>query len=270
MPFDPNVRLDQFTKDIEVLEKEFIKSISALVKNARRSRVEDFSLFLTQYDFWNVLIEQGYEGKVKQFLNDWDLQVIQLMKLAKNMDAEMVAQVTVNDLQTLKNIEYDKLLRRGQDYAGDVRGELLKQLMNGASMDQISKNVLPQIQEKMVFYPSWFNSMLNTAYSEYNAVALGKLTDDIPGIRFRLMGPVDTHTRKQCFHAMSIMNSEENANGFTKAEINNGVLGTYKFKNKNGITGLKIYDFKDRGGFNCRHYFEVVTESITNTIEVIQ
>ena len=122
MPFDPNVRLDQFTKDIEVLEKEFIKSISTLVKNARRSRVEDFSLFLTQYDFWNVLIEQGYEGKVKQFLNDWDLQVIQLMKLAKNMDAEMVAQVTVNDLQTLKNIEYDKLLRRGQDFSGDVRG----------------------------------------------------------------------------------------------------------------------------------------------------
>ena len=266
MPFDPNVRLDQFYKEIATLEKEFIASVTALARNPR-ARVEDFSLFLTQYDFFNVLIEQGYEGKVKQFLKEWDLQVLQLLKLSDNMQAELVAQVNVADLQTVKDLEMKRLLRRGQDYSDEVRTELLKQLLTGADMKTIRDRVLPNIQREMPFYPSWFNAMLNTSYSEYNAVALQTLTEDIPGLRYVLRGPTDGHTRPACKHAMRI--SKDNPEGFTLEQINKeAVYGTYKFKTKEGKVIQQIYDFKQRGGFNCRHFFEVAPESITGGVEV--
>lgn len=266
MPFDPNIRLDAFYKEIAVLENEYIKSIQTLIRRGK-ARQEDFSLFLTQYDFFNILIEQGYEGKVKQFLSDWDVQVAQLLKLSNNMQAELVARVDVSDLQVVKDLELKRLLRRGEDYSDGVRMELLKQLMTGADMKTIRDRVLPDIQKKMKFYPSWFNSMLNTSYSEYNAVALQSLTKDLPGVRYTMKGPFDGHTRKQCKHALQI--AKDNPDGFTIEEINAGAFGTYKFKTKEGKVIEQVYDLKTRGGFNCRHYPEVVEGSIDSQIEVL-
>jgi len=167
----------------------------------------------------------------------------------------LVARVNIADLQTLKDLELGRLLRRGQDYAGEVRSELLKQLLTGADMETIRNRVLPDIQKEMKFLPSWFNAMLNTSYSEYMSTGLQKLTEDIPGVRYVLQGPNDPHTRKQCKHALQIM--KNNPDGFTLQEIKDGALGTYKTKD-----GIVIYGFKNRGGYNCRHWLEVVSESI--------
>jgi len=254
MPFDPNIRLDQFYKEIETLEKEFISFVKKL-SGKTPSKVE-LTTFLTQFDFFNVLSEQGYTGKVQQFVSDWDSQILRLLNLADVRGAEMVARVNIADLQTLKDLELGRLLRRGQDYAGEVRGELLKQLLTGADMETIRNRVLPAIQSEMKFYPSWFNAMLNTSYSEYMSTGLQKLTEDIPGVRYVLQGPNDPHTRKQCKHALQIM--KNNPEGFTLQEIKDGALGTYKTKD-----GIVIYGFKNRGGYNCRHWLEVVSESIT-------
>jgi len=257
MAFDPNIRLDQFYKEIETLETEFISFVRNLTRKTA-SPVE-LTTFLTQYDFFNALREQGYEGKATQFMQSWDSQILRLLNLADVRGAEMVARVNIADLQTLKDLELGRLLRRGQDYAGEVRGELLKQLLTGADMETIRNRVLPDIQKEMKFLPSWFNAMLNTSYSEYMSTGLQKLTEDIPGVRYVLQGPNDPHTRKQCKHALQTM--KQNPEGFTLQEIKDGALGTYKTKD-----GIVIYGFKNRGGYNCRHWLEVVSESITGDL----
>jgi len=259
MPFDPNVRLDAYYKEIEVLEAEFVKNIQKLVSKPNLSQL-DLSQFLTQYDFFTMLKDMGYQGKATAFMNDWNAQILQLLNLSNIKQAELVAQVDITSLETVRRLELDKLLRRGQDYAGDVRAELLKSLMNGSDILTIQQEVLPKIQREMVFYPSWFNAMVNTAYSEYNATGLKMLTEPYPDVRFILRGPLDPHTRPACKHALTIM--KDYPEGLTAMQIDEqAILGTYKFKNKNGVTGQKIYTMKDRGGHNCRHFFEAVSGS---------
>ncbi len=256
MPFDPNARLDQYDAEIETLEKEFIANVKRLTQMPGL-KVKDLTLFLTQYDFFNTLTEMGYQGKATAFMNDWNPQILQLLNLSDAMNVEQVARVNISDLDTVRRLEFDRLLRRGRDYADEVRGELLKSLMNGSDILDIQKQVLPRIQQEMKFYPSWFNSMLNTAYSEYNAVGLKKLTEDLPQVRFILRGPLDPNNRKQCRHALTVM--KKYPEGLTAQQINEEkLLGAYKTKE-----GEQVYDMQKRGGFNCRHYFEAVPESFT-------
>lgn len=254
MPFDPNVRLDQYYGDIETLEKEFIQNIKRLTQT-KGLRVEELSVFLTQYDFFTMLKDQGYQGTATQFMNDWNPQILRLLDISTVKGAELVARVNIADLETVRQLELAKLLRRGQDYADEVRTELLKSLMGGSDILDIQNRVLPKIQETIKFTPAWFNAMLNTAYSEYNAVGLQKLTEGMPNVRFVLRGPLDIRTRKQCKHALTVM--KEYPEGLTAEQINKGkILGTYKTKE-----GEQVYDMKNRGGFNCRHYLEAVPES---------
>ncbi len=259
MPFDPNVRLEAYYAEIEALETQFIANVRKLTASPGLSQL-DLSRFLTQYDFFSMLREMGYEGKATAFMNDWNGQILRLLNLADATQAELVARVDITSLETVRRLELDKLLRRGQDYAGDVRSELLKALMTGADIPTIQKEVLPRIQAEMKFHPAWFNAMLNTAYSEYNATGLQMLTEPYPDVRFILRGPLDPHTRPACKHALTVM--KQYPEGLTAKQIDeDATLGTYKFKNQGGVAGQKIYTMKDRGGPNCRHYLEAVPGS---------
>ena len=256
MPFDPNARLDAYMAEIEALEAEFIKNVRKLTGTPGVSQA-DLSRFLTQYDFFSMLKEMGYEGKSTAFMNDWNGQILRLLNLADVNQAELVARVDISSLETVRRLELDKLLRRGQDYAGEVRTELLKALMTGADIPTIQKEVLPKIQAEMKFHPSWFNSMLNTAYSEYNATGLQMLTEPFPDARFILRGPLDPHTRPACKHALTVM--KQYPEGLTAKQIDEeGLLNSKDKKGK-----VFRYTMKDRGKFNCRHYFEVVPGSLT-------
>ncbi|MBW7889568.1 MAG: hypothetical protein H3C48_00760 [Chitinophagaceae bacterium] len=250
---DPNIRLDQYYADIQKIEEAFIANVKRLIA-AKNIELEELSEFLTQYDFFEMLEELGYTTKASEFIEDWDEKVVRLLNLSHIKGVEQVAKVKLSNLDFLRKVELDKILRRGRDYAGDVQSELMKALIGGRTFDDIREAVLPRIQKEMVFYPAWFNSALNTAYSEYNSLGLQTVMEDIPEARFILQGPFDARTRPACRHALEIQ--DEHPQGFTKAEINKGVLGKYKTKE-----GEQVYDMTKRGGFNCRHYFEANTDS---------
>jgi len=263
--YNPNIRLDAYYKEIEVFEQEFYTTLRRLM--GKRATNEELQRFLVQYDFYQLLVQQGYEGKASEFVRDFDQGIAGLMKLAGDRGQELFGKVNLEALDELKLLNLKGLLRRGQDFSEDVRRELLQQTFSGYSALQIRDNVLPKIQEQMKFHPSWFASMLNTSYSEYNSIALKHTTSALnQDVRYILRGPVDKVTRPQCKHALMMFDKEYSIagktyegrpGGFTMEEIEAGALGSYKVKG-----GTQIYDFEKRGGFNCRHYWEVVTDSI--------
>ena len=252
MPFDPNIRLDNYYKEIEIFEREFYANLNKLM--GKRATREELTVFLTQYDFYKMLVEQGYTGAATKFVSDYDIGIASMLSRVESLGLDRIAQVSFEQLDAMKQLELKALLRRGQDFSDDVRKQLLGQMFTGLSPLQIRDNVLPKIQEQTKFYPSWFASMLNTSYSEYQAVGLHNFTESFGNdIKFRLAGPMDKVTRKQCKHALQIFKNEY-PEGLTYEQIQSGAVGSYKTKD-----GIQIYDFVKRGGFNCRHYWEPIT-----------
>jgi hypothetical protein len=107
------------------------------------------------------------------------------------------------------------------------------------------REILPTIQAQVEFKPAWFETAISTSYFQFNSNAMKEIYSDTPEQKFRLDHPKDNRTRHQCLHAIEIM--ENNPDGFTVSEIDNGALGQYKFKNE-----MINYSFIIKGGFNCR------------------
>ena len=106
--YNPNIRLDAYYKEIEVFEQEFYTTLRRLM--GKRATNEELQRFLVQYDFYQLLVQQGYEGKASEFVRDFDQGIAGLMKLAGDRGQELFGKVNLEALDELKLLNLKGLL----------------------------------------------------------------------------------------------------------------------------------------------------------------
>ena len=143
---------------------------------------------------------------------------------------------SVRSLELLKELDTTTLLGKAQEFSTTLKSELLKGIIAGESSEIITERLqrtvttLTTAQTRLV---------VNDSFARFSNSAKFKAFEDLPETRYQYVGPNDGKTREAC---ANVLNNPQNAKGFTTAEIN----------------GLDGVGQADRGGFNCRHEWEVV------------
>lgn len=245
--------IETFLADLDSLSLQYIERIKQVF--ASGATETELAILVSETNFFREFLGNEFDGRLNKFFDEYDDELAKLIAEAQRRGVSNLNRTTLPQLQTLKDLELGSILRRADDYDSQLRSELLKQLITGKSSKEITDTLLPEIQKRVVFNPSWFGSMLNTSYQNYNAATTESLFEDEPETKWILTGPDDARTRQACRFALDLF-QEKYKDGLTIKEINSGKIPY--INSKGGVDTELKYNFINRGGFNCRHTWELV------------
>lgn len=244
--------IELFINDLDKLTLEYISRL----KQVFASGVNDVELaiLISETNFFQEFLGPEFDGRINKFLDEYDDEIAKLILQAQDKGLTGINRVNLSNLEALKELDLAKILRRAEDFDGEVRSELLRQIITGKSSKQITDSILPKIQSEMKFAPSWFASALNTSYQNYNATATETLFEDESEAKFYFDEPDDIRVRPACRYALDLFKGKYKA-GLTVKEVNAGAI---PYINAKGVIDpTQKYDFVSRGGFNCRHQWKL-------------
>lgn len=226
--------------ELKQLEERFL---SVLKQFDRLSQVEKIQL-AAQLDFFKELEDLGLTKIIGVLERDYAQTLSELGK----QKLGGISPTTYQDLEMLLELDADSILRRAQAYSSEFKSALIKGFVAGEDTETIRLRL-----GDIGLASNQTIAAINTARDEFNATALSKLFEDEPETRFKLSDfPLDDRTRCSC-RAVITHQPEE---GWTKEEIDNGAATKIALKYCPKFEGK--YGFVNRGGFNCRHVWEIV------------
>jgi hypothetical protein len=239
--------LNTFLSDLDSISLELIQTL----KDIDLTKLSDVELYklVNAIDFYQELNDLGYETKVTDFLKVYENDIVELINLASDRGLDKIGYAPIDQLETLKQLSGEEILRSGSLYSTQLKKNLLTQIIQGKQTKEYFNKFLNQINETVPFKPNWLTAAITTSYSEFNALATAKVFEDLPETRYKLVGPDDKVTREACHYVL--MNQPKE--GVTKEQID---AGYFPYVTKHGNSG--IYTFVKRGGYSCRHQFRVV------------
>ena len=147
--------------------------------------------------------------------------------------------IDVNTFQARKASEYHLSQILSATIFGNIAGEN-------------TNEIIKRIPSDIPFSKSQLVAEIDQNVSRYNSVVTAGIFDD-PNQKFRLEGVLDNRTRCEC---QAVLFNQPKS-GFTKKEIDLGVATMIvKDKCPKVKDESAKYTWLDRGGYNCRHYWE--------------
>ena len=244
--------VDYFLSDLQGIETQLYKDLDKLLSGSITQK--ELITLVNEIDFFEELNSKGYMKSVEGYLAQYDMKVSDIIKLGTDKGLK-VSTFSIPQLEILKDLDGESIMRSGQMFATEMKGQLLKGLVTGTNLTDIRNNLLPIMQQQVTFKTNWFDVMVTTGYRQFNASAYKSMFDGEPNARFKLVHPLDNHTRKQCIHAIQV--NKKFPDGFTMQEIDEGILGKYKMSKDKGFVK---YDMLHLGGYNCRGEFIEIQE----------
>ena len=228
----PNVdpAVATFMSDITKAESALMADLERLAFNM--SKMTDTQLINTtaQLNFFQELIDKGYGKAVDSFMDEYDTLLAKAVAEARRRGIDPLAGASVEGLQTLKDLDTERLLGRANSYSLKLKSDLFGAIYGGQSVS----SVIAALEGT------------GLATHQMNVVAFDgiKIFDDMSryavhkgsGVRWTYVGPQDERTRPEC-------------------------QDTKQFEPTKGYTETKASQtqtpFGTRGGFNCRHSWMV-------------
>lgn len=241
-----------FLDDLDGLSLQYIARLKEVFASGATD--VELAILISETNFFREFLGGEFDGRINKFLDEYDDEIAKLIIQAQDKGLTGINRVNLSSLEALKGLDLVKILRRAEDFDGEVRSELLRQVITGKSSKQITESILPKIQSEMKFAPSWFASALNTSYQNYNATATETLFEDEEEAKFYLDEPDDIRVRPACRYALDLFKTKYKG-GLTVKEINAGAIPYVNVKG--AIDPTQKYDFVNRGGFNCRHQWKL-------------
>lgn len=242
--------IDVFLTDLDKLSLEYIARLKEVLESGVES--SELASLVSETNFFREFLGSEFDNRLTKFFDEYDDEVAKLITQAQEQGLNF-NRVNLSSLENLKQLDLARILRRADDYDGEVRSALLRQIITGKSSRQIAE-ILPKIQSEMVFTPNWFAAVINTAYQNYNSTSTQVLFEEEPEARFYFDEPDDIKTRPACRYAIELFKTKYKA-GLTVKEINAGAIPYINVKGV--IDPSQKYDFINRGGFNCRHHWRL-------------
>jgi hypothetical protein len=254
------VDIEQFLKDIELIEQQLIKRIEIALKRGYFSDVE-LSQISAELDFYQELNNLGYASKLEQYFENFDNLLLEINKQAQARGLAGITGVAARDLDTLIRVKGEELLGRANQYALQLRTKLFENIVAGTPVTELIKSLT-----EIPLRDYQLTVALNTGVAEFERAAIAKVYEESPEQRFILYGVLDDRTRPACQAVLEYQDKK----GYTKKQIDDGELTkivkehaeefTQNAKGETIPSLLKQaletdYTFQGCGGFNCRHRF---------------
>jgi len=226
-------------KELEGLEASFIARLKAFEGLNYSQRIA----LAVQVDFFQELQEAGLSNVLQKMISEYGGILSQLEKLKP----KGVQAYTIKELDLIANLDAELILGHAKNYATQFKSELIKGYVSGEDY----KSIAARLSESRLA-TNQIIAAVTTAKDTFRASAVAKLFEDEPDTRFKLEGILDNRTRCSCKAVLSYQSKE----GYTKEEIDKGAWTKIAKQFCPKFEGQ--YTFTFRGGFNCRHYVEIL------------
>lgn len=248
---------DKLLEDIEKIRLQLIQRIS----KGNFSQV-DIAQIVGQLDFFEELQSLGYGDLLEGYFGEYEKTILSLRNEAERLGLGNVSGTSLRALDSFIDVKFDELLGRAEQYSKELKSELLKNVIAGTPLNEIADNL-----SNIPLTNTQLRVAVNTGISEFERIGMAKIFEDEPEVRFKLYGPKDNRTRAAC-DAVIYQQPKE---GWTKKQIDEGAATETVKKHAKGYANspseleqaLKNpYTFVNCGGFNCRHRWKVVEDSL--------
>ena len=223
--------VDRFMNQIQGIEKRLLNDLKMIAKRMDKLSDTELVAIAKELDFFQELLDRGYTNAVNGLMDAYEGQVEEVAKEAARRGIKTVRGATVEQLQLLQDLEAENLLGKAATYANDLKDGLFKGIVSGERPSQI----VARLAETINLKTHQLNVSVHDGIKQFDDLARHKVFEG-EDVRWTYFGPLDATTREECRSTLS----GEPTKGYTEAQVN-----------------ASATPFGSRGGFNCRHSWEV-------------
>jgi hypothetical protein len=227
----PNVQpaVDTFIAEINLLEKSFEQDLKKLVVKLKKMSDTELIKATSQLNFFQEIIDRGYGSALDKFDGEYTKMLAAAVKEARKRGIDPLAGASVEGLEVLRDMDYKRLLGHADRYASELKNQLFRGLYGGASISEVTGNM---VGSKLATHQ--LNVMVYDGIKIFDDMSRFKVFEG-QDVKWIYVGPQDDFTRDEC----KSTKSNEPKDGYIESEIPSDT------------------PFGVRGGFNCRHSWEV-------------
>lgn len=219
-----------FLSDIKRLESGFNKSLEVLIGNLSKASDTELINTMSQLNLFNELVEQGYGEALDRLDGEYGKLLEGALKEAEKRGVTGLSGPGLQGLEVLKDLNTEKLINQAGVYANTMKSQLFQNLYAGLPPSEIIANLagteLATHQLAVSVY---------TGIKSFDDMARFKVFEGLD-VKWTYFGPLDDRTRDTC----RATKENEPEDGYTEKQVLSSDT-----------------PFGERGGFNCRHSWEV-------------
>ena len=222
--------VNRFITDIKRTERKFQKKLRSVVRNL--SRLSDTQLItaITQLNLFNEIIEEGYGNALNGLDSEYEKLLAQAVAEATKRGVTPLGGAGLQGLETLKDLDTAELLGSARAYSNRLTTSIFQNLYAGVSINDTISAL-----EGIPLADYQLNTATYTSIKTFDDTARYKVFEGL-NVKWTYFGPLDSKTRDTC----RATKENEPKGGYTEEQV-------LSLDTPIGF----------RGGFNCRHSWEV-------------
>lgn len=225
--------IDNYFSEIASVQSELIKGLEKLLPQLENLTTEQKIQVARSLDFMNEMKALGLNKAVDNLYNNFTKEITSTVSEAATFGAS-ISTANLQAIETMRLLEMDSLLKGYEQYASDLKREMIRGLITGEPIKDLATRLTNDFGAEKVLSSTQKRVVVNDAFARLSNATTKEAFVDIPDQRFRYIGPEDDVTRPECQDVLDM--AQNNTEGFTSDEIDD----------------LPV-DFASRGGWGCRH-----------------
>lgn len=222
--------VDAFISEIQRADNKFKKDLNKVVSSFSKMSDTELISSMSQLNLLNEIGESGYAQALNRLEGEYAKLLESAIKEAERRGVTSLSGPGLQGLEVLKDLNTEQLINQVGTYADTLKTQLFQNLYAGLPPDQIVSSLAGT---ELATYQ--LNVSTYTGIKTFDDMARYKVFEGTD-VKWTYFGPLDDRTRDTC---KNTINNEPKA-GYTAEEV------------------LKLdTPFGTRGGFNCRHSWEV-------------
>ena len=222
--------VNSFVKDIEKLERKFQGRLRTVVRGLGAMSDSQLITAVGQLNLFNEIIDQGYGDALNNLDAEYEKILAQAVAEATRRGLTPLGGAGLQGLETLKDLNTAELLGSARAYSNRLTTSIFQNLYVGVSINDTISAL-----EGIPLADYQLNTATYTSIKTFDDTARYKVFEGL-NVRWTYFGPLDSKTRDSC----RFTKENEPPNGYTEKQVLDSDT-----------------QFGFRGGFNCRHSWEV-------------
>ena len=222
--------VNSFVKNIEKLERKFQGRLRTVVRGLSAMSDSQLITAVGQLNLFNEIIEQGYGDALNNLDAEYEKILSQAVAEATKRGLTPLGGAGLQGLETLRDLNTAELLGSARAYSNRLTTSIFQNLYAGVSINDTISAL-----EGIPLADYQLNTATYTSIKTFDDTARYKVFEGL-NVRWTYFGPLDSKTRDSC----RFTKENEPPNGYTEKQVLDSDT-----------------QFGFRGGFNCRHSWEV-------------
>lgn len=226
--------VDFFLGELQSIEKAFNKDLTKLATQLKSATETELINATRQLNLLQELLDAGLTDALDGFDGEYTKMLSLAIKEAEKRGLPALSGASVEGLEVLRDLNYQRLLGQFGEYAKDLEIGLFRGIYANQSISNITSSL-----ENINLLSHQLNLIVYDGIKIFDDMARKKVFEGLD-VKWIYLGADDEVTRDAC---KATLRDDRNSpsEGFTQNEVEN-------LKTPFGI----------RGGFNCRHSWEIV------------